>query len=161
MSFSPITTVLWLITSQRLFRNSENIISQSRLINISLGNHLNARDAKAVRKTVSGYVKLLHPDGNYTKDEVREYLGIALEGRRRVKEQLKKMLSFEYSQTTFSFLDHETQEESFIGVPEEGGRDLIVQDPLPPGTAYTTFVSNEGKAALYRIEVGLAAGTRS
>ena len=125
----------------------------------SLGNHLNARDAKAVRKIVSGYVKLLHPDGNYTKDEVKEYLGIALEGRRRVKEQLKKMLSFEYSQTTFSFLDHETQEEFFIGVPEEGGRGLIVQDPLPPGSAYTTFVSNEGKAALYRIEVGLAAGT--
>jgi ATP-dependent Lon protease len=125
----------------------------------SLGNHLNARDAKAVRKTVSGYVKLLHPDGIVTKDEIREYLEIALEGRRRVKEQLKKMLSFEYAQTSFSYLDHGTQEESFIGVPEEGGRDMISQDPLAPGTVYTTFVSNEGKAALYRIEVGVAPGT--
>lgn len=125
----------------------------------SLGTHLNARDAKAVRKTVSGFIKLLHPDGNYTKDEMKEYLNIALEGRRRVKEQLKKMLSFEYSQTSFSHIDHETQEESFIGVPEEGGRDLISQDPLAPGTVYTTFISNEGNAALYRIEVGTAPGT--
>jgi len=125
----------------------------------SLGNHLNARDAKAVRKAVSGYVKLLHPDGNYTKDEIRGYLSIALEGRRRVKEQLKKMLSFEYSKTSFSFIDNDTYEESFIGVPEEGGRDLISQDSLAPGTVYTTFVSDDGKAALYRIEVGVAPGT--
>ena len=125
----------------------------------SLGNHLNARDAKAVRKTLSGFIKLLHPDGNFTKDEIREYLNLAVEGRRRVKEQLKKMLSFEYSQTSFSFIDHETHEEFFIGVPEEGGRDLISQDPLAPGSVYTTFVSDDGRATLYRIEVGVAPGT--
>lgn len=65
----------------------------------SLGDHLNARDAKAVRKTVSGLLKLIHPDGAVSKEELREYLQMALEGRRRVKEQLKKMLSFEYAHT--------------------------------------------------------------
>jgi ATP-dependent Lon protease len=91
----------------------------------SLGDHLNARDAKAVRKTVSGLVKLIHPDGNVKKEEIKEYLQIALEGRRRVKEQLKKILPFEYAHTSFSYTDNETREEFFVGVPEEGGRDLI------------------------------------
>ena len=125
----------------------------------SLGSHLNARDAKAVRKTVSGFLKLLHPDGNFSKEEIEEYLKIAIECRRRVKEQLKKMLSYEYSHTSFSYIEQETREEKFVGVPEEGGRDLISPDPLPPGSVYTTFVSTDGRAALYRIEVGLSAGT--
>jgi ATP-dependent Lon protease len=125
----------------------------------ALGTHLNARDAKAVRKTVSGFLKLIHPHGEFTKEEVEEYLKIALECRRRVKEQLKKMLSYEYSHTSFSYIDQETREEGFVGVPEEGGRDLISPDPLPPGSVYTTFVSTDGKAALYRIEVGTSAGT--
>ncbi|MEW6115224.1 MAG: protease Lon-related BREX system protein BrxL, partial [Thermodesulfobacteriota bacterium] len=90
----------------------------------ALGSHLNARDAKAVRKTVAGYLKLLHPHGEWTKDELREYLEMALEGRRRVKEQLKKLGPFEYHQTSFSFIDQETREERFVGVPEEGGRNL-------------------------------------
>ena len=125
----------------------------------SLGSHLNARDSKAVRKIVSGFVKILHPDGAVSKEEVEEYLQIALEGRRRVKEQLKKMLSFEYSHTSFSYIDNETYEEKFVGVPEEGGRDLIPQDPPAPGTVYTSFISPEGKAALYRIEVARLSGT--
>src|SRR5579859_4675395 len=87
----------------------------------SLGSHLNTRDAKAVRKTVAGLVKLLHPDREITPDELRDYLEFALEGRRRVKEQLKKLGSFEYYQTSFSYLDHETMQEHFVGVPEEGG----------------------------------------
>lgn len=125
----------------------------------SLGSHLNSRDTKAVRKTVSGFVKILHPDGVVSKEELEEYLQLALECRRRVKEQLKKMLSFEYSQTSFSYIDNETYEERFVGVPEEGGRDLISHDPPAPGTVYTTFASPEGKAALYRIEVALSTGT--
>jgi len=56
----------------------------------SLGSHLNARDVKAVRKTVSGLVKLIFPHGEFTKDELSEVLSIALEGRRRVKEQLRR-----------------------------------------------------------------------
>ena len=125
----------------------------------SLGDHLNARDAKAVRKTVSGLIKLIHPDGNVSKEEIREYLQIALEGRRRVKEQLKKMLSFEYAYTSFSFIDNETREEFFVGVPEEGGRDLISPDPLSPGSVYSIYVETDGTPALFRIEVGTSSGT--
>jgi len=119
----------------------------------SLGAHLNTRDAKAVRKTVSGLVKLLHPDRDVTYSELREYLEFALEGRRRVKEQLKKLGSFEYYQTSFSYTDHETMQEHFVGVPEEGGRDLISADPLPPGSVYSATLTEEDKVALHRIEV--------
>ena len=95
----------------------------------SLGSHLNARDVKAVRKTVSGLVKLLYPHGELSRQELAELVEMALEGRRRVKEQLKKMGSFEYHQTSFSYIDNETREERFVGVPEQGGREMISTDP--------------------------------
>src|SRR5205807_4227722 len=121
----------------------------------ALGAHLNARDAKAVRKTVSGLVKLLYPQEEYLREELAELVEFAPEGRRRVKEQLKKMGSFEYHKTSFSYIDRETMEERFVGVPEEGGRDLISSDPLAPGSVYSMSVSDEGKVALYRLEVGI------
>src|SRR5262249_57160080 len=124
----------------------------------SLGSHLNARDVKATRKTFSGLLKLVFPHGEYTKDELVELLSIALEGRRRVKEQLKKMGSFEYHQTSFSFIDNESREERFVGVPEQGGRDMISTDPLAPGSVYTASVDDQGKVGLYRIEVGCSPG---
>jgi ATP-dependent Lon protease len=125
----------------------------------SLGSHLNARDVKAVRKTFSGLLKLVFPHGEFSKDELAEVLSIALEGRRRVKEQLKKMGSFEYHQTSFSFIDNESREERFVGVPEQGGKDMISTDPLAPGSVYTASVDDQGKVGLYRIEVGCSAGT--
>jgi ATP-dependent Lon protease len=125
----------------------------------ALGSHLNARDARAVRKTVSGLVKLLYPHEQFTEQELGELLELALEGRRRVKEQLKKMGSFEYHQTSFSYIHRETMEERFVGVPEEGGRDLISGDPLAPGSIYAVSVAADGKVGLYRIEVGVSAGT--
>lgn len=125
----------------------------------SLGSHLNARDVKAVRKTVSGLIKLLYPDGEVSRDELAELLDLALEGRRRVKEQLKKMGSFEYYQTSFSYIDADTREERYVGVPEEGGRNLIAPDPLAPGSVYITSVDDEGKVGLYRLEVGCSPGT--
>ena len=125
----------------------------------SLGHHLNARDAKAVRKTVSGMLKLLHPSGDCDRDELAEIVELALEGRRRVKEQLKKMGSFEYHQTSFSYIDNETREERYVGVPEEGGRNVIALDPLPPGNVYTAFVSPESKVGLHRIEVNVLDGS--
>lgn len=125
----------------------------------SLGSHLNARDVKAVRKTVSGLIKLLYPDGEVTKAELAELLDVALEGRRRVKEQLKKMGSFEYYQTSFSYIDSDSRDERYVGVPEEGGRDLIAPDPLAPGSVYITSVDDEGKVGLYRLEVGTSPGT--
>ncbi len=123
------------------------------------GSHLNARDTKAVRKTVSGLVKLIYPDGEVERDELAELVELALEGRRRVKEQLKKMGSFEYHQTSFSYIDKDTREERFVGVPEEGGRNLISTDPLAPGSVYAASVDDQGKTGLYRLEVGMAAGT--
>src|SRR4051794_227094 len=125
----------------------------------SLGAHLNARDVKAVRKTVSGLVKMLYPHGEVMKEELAGLVDLALEGRRRVKEQLKKMGSFEYNQTSFSYLDNETREEQFVGVPEQGGRDTIATDPLAPGSVYAASVDDQGKVGLYRIEVGCSPGT--
>lgn len=119
----------------------------------SLGPHLNARDAKAVRKTVAGLVKLLHPNQQVEVEDLREYLELALEGRRRVKEQLKKLGAFEYFQTSFSYLNNATREEYFVGVPEGGGHGLISADPLPPGCAYGVAVTASDKVALFRIEV--------
>ena len=124
----------------------------------ALGAHLNARDVKAVRKTAAGLVKLLYPHGELTRDELAEVVELALEGRRRVKEQLKKMGSFEYHQTSFSYLDAETRAERFVGVPEQGGRDMIAPDPLAPGSAYAAAVDAQGKVGLYRLEVGCAPG---
>ena len=125
----------------------------------SLGSHLNARDVKAVRKSVSGLVKLVYPHGELSRDELAELAELALEGRRRVKEQLKKMGSFEYHQTSFSFIDNTTREERFVGVPEQGGRDMIAADPLAPGSVYTASVDDQGKVGLYRLEVGCSPGT--
>ncbi len=125
----------------------------------ALGSHLNARDVKAVRKTVSGLVKLVYPHGEVTKEEMAELVELAVEGRRRVKEQLKKMGSFEYHQTSFSYLDAETREERFVGVPEQGGRDMIATDPLAPGSVYAASVDDQGKVGLYRLEVGTSPGT--
>ena len=125
----------------------------------SLGSHLKSRDVKAVRKTVSGMVKLIHPNGELSKADVAELTELALEGRRRVKEQLKKMGSFEFHQTSFSLIDSESREERFVGVPEQGGRDMIATDPLAPGSVYTSSIDDHGKVGLYRVEVGCSPGT--
>lgn len=125
----------------------------------SLGSHLNARDVKAVRKTVSGLIKLIYPHGEMSREELAEIVELALEGRRRVKEQLKKLGSFEYHQTSFSYIDNETREEKFVGVPEQGGRDMISSDPLAPGSVYAASVDDQGKVGLYRLEVGCSPGT--
>ena len=125
----------------------------------ALGSHLNARDRKAVRRTVSGLVKILHPHGHVSRDDMEDLLELALEGRRRVKEQLKKMGSFEYYHTSFSYQVSETGEEKFVGVPEQGGRDLISRDPVAPGTIYSASVSGDGTVGMCRIEISLSSGT--
>jgi ATP-dependent Lon protease len=125
----------------------------------SLGSHLNSRDKKAVRKTVSGLIKIVHPHGSVDRDDLAELVEFAIEGRRRVKEQLKKMGSFEYYQTSFSYIIEETGEERFVGVPEQGGRDLIALDPLAPGSAYAAGITSDGTVGLFRIEVSVAGGT--
>lgn len=123
------------------------------------GSHVEGRDATAVKKTVSGLLKILHPNGECTKEELAEYLELAMEGRRRVKEQLKKRGSFEFYKTSFSYFDIEKGTERSVGVPEQGGSGVISQDPLPPGTVYTAAVDQEARVGLFRIEVTLTAGT--
>jgi len=124
----------------------------------SLGSHLKQRDTKPVKKTVSGFIKLMHPDGNFTKEDVREYLELAIEMRRRVKEQLKRIGGMEFWDTNFSYIDKETQEEHFIGLPEEKGSNLIEATPLPPGVCYTSTSDGENMA-LVRVEVVTTAGS--
>lgn len=125
----------------------------------TMGSHLVSRDRKAVKRTVSGLMKILYPDGKATRDEVAELLEFAMEGRRRVKEQLKKMGSFEYYHTSFSYTDTETGNERFVGVPEQGGRNMISADPLPPGSVYTASVALDGTVGLFRVEVSISTGT--
>jgi ATP-dependent Lon protease len=124
----------------------------------SYGSHLNARDRKAVNKTVSGLMKIIHPHGAATKEEIAELLDFAMEGRRRVKEQLKKMGSFEYYQVSFSYTDRESGEERFVGVPEQGGRNMFSSDPLAPGSVYSAGVAADGTVGMYRIEVSTSVG---
>jgi ATP-dependent Lon protease len=126
---------------------------------LRFGSHVEGRDATAIKKTVSGLLKIIHPDGGWTKEELTEYVELAMEGRRRVKEQLKKRGSFEFYKTSFSYIDLETDGERSVGVPEQGGAGVISQDPLPPGTVYTAAVDAEAKVGLFRLEVALTAGT--
>ena len=118
----------------------------------TLGAQMKQRDTKPVRKTVSGLIKLMHPDGTFTKEDVRTYLVWAIEMRRRVKEQLKRIGGMEFWDTNFSYIDKDTQEEFFVAVPEERGTNLIEDAPLAPGTCYTA-TSNGDKVSLVKIEV--------
>lgn len=124
-----------------------------------LGSHVEGRDAIATKKSVSGFLKLLHPAGDNTKDELRDYLELALEARRRVKEQLKKRGSFEFYKTSFSYIETDTGIERTVAVPEQGGKGAISQDPLPPGSVYTAAADGDAKVALFRLEVSLTPGT--
>jgi len=124
-----------------------------------LGSHLNTRDVKAVRKTVSGLMKILNPSGNVDSDDLECYLELALEGRRRVKEQLKKLGAFEYYKTSFSYINEESDVEKFVAVPELGGAHIISPDPLPPGSVYAASVGTGGKVAFYRLEVVTSPGS--
>ncbi len=123
------------------------------------GSHVEGRDASAVKRTVSGLLKLLHPDGGWTQAELTEYLELAMEGRRRVKEQLKKRGSFEFYKTSFSYIDAVSGAEHIVSVPEQGGGGVISPDPLPPGNVYTAAADNQARVGLFRLEIALTAGT--
>lgn len=122
------------------------------------GDHLNQRDERAVRKTVSGLLKLLHPHGQYSKEELQEYLEFAMEGRRRVKEQLKRMGGMEYRAVEFSYTDRETGEETFVPVPEEADESLIPPGTQQAGTVYT-IGEGESQHAPFRIETQALPGS--
>jgi len=123
------------------------------------GSHIQQRDSKAIRKAVSGLLKLYHPFGNFTKGDLREYIEFALEMRQRVKAQLKRLGGMEFWKTNFSYIDKESGEEKFSVIPEEQGDSLIEQTPLKSGLAYTVS-DNEGNSTLTQVEVVIAEGNR-
>lgn len=123
-----------------------------------LGRDLNQRDTIAVKRTVSGLLKLLYPHEEYDKEAVRRCLEYALETRRRVKEQLKKIGGMEFFDVHFSYIDPETLEEKFISVPEQGGGTLIPDGPLSPGVMHTVATGSGGHLGLYRLETQVIAG---
>jgi len=123
-----------------------------------LGKDLNQRDTIAVRKTISGLLKLLFPQGEFDKEDIRKCLEIALEHRRRVKEQLKKIGGMEFYEVHFSYIDQESMEEHFVGVPEQGGGSLIPDGPGKPGVLYTIANGSKGMLGLYRLELQITPG---
>lgn len=124
------------------------------------GSHLGGRDQKAVRKIISGMIKLLHPDGEVTPAQLKEYVEYALEMRRRVKEQLKKLGGLEYWNTSFSYLDKGTGQETFVRVPELGGGSLISEGTLAPGSIYTIGTdANDNRLALFLLQAQVNPGS--
>lgn len=124
-----------------------------------LGNNLNQRDVIAVRKTVSGLIKLLYPNGEFRRDEVEEVLKYALIGRRRVKEQLKKIGGMEFYDVQFSYIDRETLGEEFVSVPEQGGGKIIPEGMSKPGHIYTIARGNSGMIGAYKVETEVINGS--
>ena len=118
-----------------------------------MGNNLNQRDTIAVRRTVSGLLKLVSPHGEYDKELVRKCLEYALETRRRVKEQLKKIGGMEFYDVHFSYIDLEDGQERFISVPEQSGGALIPDGRLSPGALHTISIGNAGIPGTYRLEI--------
>lgn len=124
----------------------------------SLGRDLNQRDTIAVRRTVSGLMKLLYPHDVYDKENVAECLEYALEARRRVKEQLKRIGGMEFFDVHLSYIDLETREEKIVRVPEQGGDSLIPDEALSPGSLYTVARGSSGHLGVYRLETQISAG---
>ena len=123
-----------------------------------LGKNLNQRDTIAVRKMVGGFVKLLYPDGEFTKEQLEEILQISLEMRRRVKEQLKKLGGMEFYDVNFSYIDNETFEEHYVSVPEQGGGKLIPEGMCNPGQVYTVSQGKSGMIGVFRLESQMLPG---
>ena len=124
-----------------------------------LGKNLNQRDTIAVRKMVGGLVKLIYPDGVYTKQELEEILQLALEMRRRVKEQLKKLGGMEFYDVNFSYIDLEDLSEHYVSVPEQGGGNLIPEGLCNPGQVYTVSRGKSGMIGVFRLESQMLPGS--
>lgn len=123
-----------------------------------LGKNLNQRDTIAVRRMVDGYLKLVYPDGVFTKEELEEVLQLALEMRRRVKEQLKKLGGMEFYDVNFSYIDTENFEEHYVSVPEQGGGKLIPEGMCNPGQVYTVSRGKSGMIGVFRLESQMLPG---
>ena len=123
-----------------------------------LGRNLNQRDTIAVRRMVDGYLKLLYPDGVFSKEELEEVLQISLEMRRRVKEQLKKLGGMEFYDVNFSYVDLDDMSEHYVSVPEQGGGKLIPDGMCNPGQVYTVSRGKSGMIGVYRLESQILPG---
>lgn len=123
-----------------------------------LGNQLNQRDTIAVKKTVSGMIKLIYPHGEYTKQDIEKILKFALEMRRRVKEQLKKIGGMEFYDVNFSYIDNETFEEEYVPVPEQSGGTLIPDGIGKPGHLYTVSRGSSGMIGVFKLETQMTSG---
>lgn len=123
-----------------------------------LGKNLNQRDTIAVRKMVDGYLKLVYPDGEFTKEELEEILKLSLEMRRRVKEQLKKLGGMEFYDVNFSYIDMEDMSEHYVSVPEQGGGKLIPEGMGNPGQVYTVSQGKSGMIGVFRLESQMLPG---
>ena len=123
-----------------------------------LGKNLNQRDTIAVRRMVDGYLKLIYPDGEFSKDQLEEVLQLALEMRRRVKEQLKKLGGMEFYDVNFSYIDLEDMSEHYVSVPEQGGGKLIPEGMCNPGQVYTASQGKSGMIGVFRLESQMLPG---
>ena len=123
-----------------------------------LGHDLNQRDTVAVKKMVSGLVKIVYPDGNFDKEDIREILELALESRRRVKEQLKKIGGMEFYSVNFSYMDLDEEQENYVTVAEQVGSKLIPEGMIKPGHLYSVGMSLSGKLGAYKLETELMPG---
>lgn len=102
----------------------------------ALNDQFNTRDTIAVGRTFSGLAKLIFPDEIMSKDETREILEYAIECRRRVKEQLRKMTPGEFSDVNLGYIDLDTDEEHIVGLPEVANGTLVFEGLETPGYVY-------------------------
>lgn len=123
-----------------------------------LGKNLNQRDTIAVRRMVDGYLKLMYPDGEFTKEQLEEVLKLSLEMRRRVKEQLKKLGGMEFYDVNFSYIDLEDMSEHYVSVPEQGGSNLIPEGLCNPGQVYSVSRGKSGMMGVFRLESQMLPG---
>lgn len=123
-----------------------------------LGKNLNQRDTIAVRRMVDGYLKLVYPNNDFTKEQLEEVLQLALEMRRRVKEQLKKLGGMEFYDVNFSYIDMDDMSEHYISVPEQGIGKLIPEGMCNPGQVYTASQGKSGMIGVFRLESQMLPG---
>jgi ATP-dependent Lon protease len=124
-----------------------------------LGRCLNQRDTIAVRKMVSGLTKLLYPDGRFTENEIEEILKYAVEGRRRVKEQLKKIGGMEFYDVQFTYIRLSNMEEISVPVVEQGGGKLIPEGIAKPGHVYSVADGTNGMKGVFKFETTMTNGS--
>ncbi|MDO5849460.1 MAG: protease Lon-related BREX system protein BrxL [Methanobrevibacter sp.] len=154
-NFGLITDYLAEFFREMRKRNYSNAFDEY----FTLGNNFNQRDTIAVRKTVSGLIKILYPHGEYSKGDVEEILRFAIELRRRVKEQLKKIGGMEFHDVNLSYIDKDTSMEEFVTVPEQGGGKLIPEGLINPGYVYTINRSPSGNIGVYKLEAKMMNGS--